>query len=127
MAIYFRSMTFEESFIITKAMMASGASFKWPKYRNSVVDKHSTGGVGDKISLPLAPALACCGLKIPMIRSQIRLTLKITSISNNLFTQKSGRGLGFTGGTLDKLESIPGNEAELLKQFETIWQQFDDL
>ncbi len=87
MAIYFKSMTFNESFIITKAMMNSGSSFKWPKYRNMVVDKHSTGGVGDKISLPLAPALAACGLKVPMI---------------------SGRGLGFTGGTLDKLESIPG-------------------
>jgi thymidine phosphorylase len=87
MAIYFKSMTFSESFIITKAMMSSGTSFKWPKYKNRVVDKHSTGGVGDKISLPLAPALAACGLKVPMI---------------------SGRGLGFTGGTLDKLESIPG-------------------
>lgn len=87
MAIYFKSMTFNESFIFTQAMMRSGSSFRWPKYRNSVVDKHSTGGVGDKISLPLAPALAACGLKVPMI---------------------SGRGLGFTGGTLDKLESIPG-------------------
>lgn len=87
MAIYFKSMTFNESYMITKAMMSSGASFKWPKYQNRVVDKHSTGGVGDKISLPLAPALAACGLKVPMI---------------------SGRGLGFTGGTLDKLEAIPG-------------------
>lgn len=87
MAIWFRSMTFNESFLTTKAMMASGSKFNWSKYRNSVVDKHSTGGVGDKISLPLAPALAACGLKVPMI---------------------SGRGLGFTGGTLDKLESIPG-------------------
>lgn len=92
MAIYFRSMTFNESFIITKEMMNSGSSFNWSKYRNSVVDKHSTGGVGDKISLPLAPALAACGLKVPMI---------------------SGRGLGFTGGTLDKLESIPGFNVNL--------------
>lgn len=87
MAIWFKSMTFDESFLTTRAMMASGSSFNWSKYRNSVVDKHSTGGVGDKISLPLAPALAACGLKVPMI---------------------SGRGLGFTGGTLDKLEAIPG-------------------
>lgn len=64
MAIYFNSMTFEESFIITKAMMDSGSKFNWSKYRNQMVDKHSTGGVGDKISLPLAPALAACGLKV---------------------------------------------------------------
>ena len=87
MAVYFRSMSFDESYLLTKSMMNSGVRFKWPKYRNTVVDKHSTGGVGDKISLPLVPALAACGLRIPMI---------------------SGRGLGFTGGTLDKLESIQG-------------------
>jgi thymidine phosphorylase len=94
MAIYFRKMSFEESFHLTRSMMDSGVKFHWPKHRNSVVDKHSTGGVGDKISLPLAPALAACGLKVPMI---------------------SGRGLGFTGGTLDKLESIPGFKVNLLK------------
>jgi thymidine phosphorylase len=64
MAIYFRSMTYDESFLITKAMLNSGARFRWPQYKNCVVDKHSTGGVGDKISLPLAPALAACGLKV---------------------------------------------------------------
>ncbi len=64
MAVYFRSMTFDESFLFTKSMINSGAKFKWPHFRNSVVDKHSTGGVGDKISLPLAPALAACGLKV---------------------------------------------------------------
>lgn len=87
MAIFYSSMTYEESFYLTESMMRSGSRFEWPNFKNSVVDKHSTGGVGDKISLPLAPALAACGLKVPMI---------------------SGRGLGFTGGTLDKLESIPG-------------------
>lgn len=87
MAIYFQSMSFDEAFYFTHSMMKSGAEFDFSRHRNLVVDKHSTGGVGDKISLPLAPALAACGLKVPMI---------------------SGRGLGFTGGTLDKLESIPG-------------------
>lgn len=94
MAIYFRSMTFDEAFQFTQSMMKSGARFQFTRHRNLIVDKHSTGGVGDKISLPLAPALAACGLKVPMI---------------------SGRGLGFTGGTLDKLESIPGFQASLPK------------
>lgn len=96
MAIYFRSMTFDEAFQFTQSMMKSGARFQFTRHRNLIVDKHSTGGVGDKISLPLAPALAACGLKVPMI---------------------SGRGLGFTGGTLDKLESIPGFQVKYLNQF----------
>lgn len=87
MAIFFKGMSFDEAFHFTRSMMKSGASFDFSRHRSLLVDKHSTGGVGDKISLPLAPALAACGLKVPMI---------------------SGRGLGFTGGTLDKLESIPG-------------------
>ena len=73
---------------LTHAMVHSGTVLDWPKeWTHLVVDKHSTGGVGDKVSLPLAPAVAACGGKVPMI---------------------SGRGLGHTGGTLDKLESIPG-------------------
>jgi thymidine phosphorylase len=94
MAIFFRSMSYDEAFLFTQSMMKSGERFHFPQYRNRVVDKHSTGGVGDKISLPLVPALAACGLKVPMI---------------------SGRGLGFTGGTLDKLESIVGFQASLPK------------
>lgn len=95
MAIFFKGLNFDESYFITDSMMRSGARFNFKKHRNLVVDKHSTGGVGDKISLPLAPALAACGLKIPMI---------------------SGRGLGFTGGTLDKLESIPGFKVSCSKE-----------
>ena len=95
MAIYFKSMTYEESFLITESMMNSGIKFNMSKFRSCVVDKHSTGGVGDKISLPLAPALAACGLKVPMI---------------------SGRGLEFTGGTLDKLESIRGFQVYCSKE-----------
>jgi thymidine phosphorylase len=104
MAIYYKSMTFNESFYLTKAMMNSGDKLSFPKWRNSVVDKHSTGGVGDKISLPLAPALVACGLKVPMI---------------------SGRGLGFTGGTLDKLESIPGYCVSCSKQ--DIYKYIDEV
>ena len=78
---------------LTKAMRDSGKVLAWPKdWSHLVVDKHSTGGVGDKVSIILAPALAACGLKVPMI---------------------SGRGLGHTGGTLDKLESIAGFRVDL--------------
>ena len=68
-------------------MRDSGDVLKFPKDKRPLVDKHSTGGIGDKVSLPLAPLLACLGFRVPMI---------------------SGRGLGITGGTLDKLDSIPG-------------------
>lgn len=88
MAIYLKGMSRAETVNLTRAMVKHGESLSWPEaWRHLVVDKHSTGGVGDKVSLPLAPVLAALGLKVPMI---------------------SGRGLGFTGGTLDKLESIEG-------------------
>nr|XP_056702622.1 LOW QUALITY PROTEIN: thymidine phosphorylase [Euleptes europaea] len=88
MAIRLQGMDAEETLVLTREMVASGRILEWPeKWRGILVDKHSTGGVGDKVSLPLAPALAACGCKVPMI---------------------SGRGLGHTGGTLDKLESVPG-------------------
>ena len=95
----------KSTIFLTKAMRDSGKVLAWPKdWSHLVVDKHSTGGVGDKVSIILAPALAACGLKVPMI---------------------SGRGLGHTGGTLDKLESIAGFRVdlsidELQKQVEEI-------
>ncbi len=87
MAIYFRGLNADETRALTLAMRDSGEKLEFPADSRPVVDKHSTGGVGDKVSLPLAPLLACLGFRVPMI---------------------SGRGLGITGGTLDKLESIPG-------------------
>src|SRR6056297_3342348 len=87
MAIYFQGMTPEETASLTRAMLESGEVFSYPDTAPRVVDKHSTGGIGDKVSLVLAPLLACDEVWVPMI---------------------SGRGLGITGGTLDKLESIPG-------------------
>ena len=87
MAICFRGLTTAETTAFTLAMRDSGAVLKFPRDTRPLVDKHSTGGIGDKVSLPLAPLLACLGFRVPMI---------------------SGRGLGITGGTLDKLDSIPG-------------------
>jgi len=87
MAIYFRGLNTAETTALTLAMRDSGDVLKFPKDKRPLVDKHSTGGIGDKVSLPLAPLLACLGFRVPMI---------------------SGRGLGITGGTLDKLDSIPG-------------------
>ncbi|UJR09602.1 hypothetical protein I4U23_013837 [Adineta vaga] len=92
MAIFIRGMSENEICSLTMSMRDSGERLKWPQYRGSVVDKHSTGGIGDKISIPLAPALAACELKVPMM---------------------AGRGLGITGGTLDKLESMPGYQTQL--------------
>lgn len=92
MAVFFRGMSLEETTALTEAMLRSGRALAWPADAPPRVDKHSTGGVGDKTSLVLAPLLACDGLWVPMI---------------------SGRGLGLTGGTLDKLESIPGFRTRL--------------
>ncbi|ELB92813.1 thymidine phosphorylase, partial [Rhodococcus wratislaviensis IFP 2016] len=92
MAIYFRGMTREEVSRWTTAMISSGRRLDFTHLGRPTVDKHSTGGVGDKITLPLAPLVAACGAAVP---------------------QLSGRGLGHTGGTLDKLESIPGWRADL--------------
>lgn len=91
MAIYLRGMDASETATLTDSMLHSGVVLNWPA-GSPVVDKHSTGGIGDKVSLLLAPLLACCGLRVPMI---------------------SGRGLGPTGGTLDKLEAIPGFRTNL--------------
>jgi pyrimidine-nucleoside phosphorylase len=87
MAVFFRGLNTAETMALTLAMRDSGDVLKFPKDPRPLVDKHSTGGIGDKVSLPLAPLLACLGFRVPMI---------------------SGRGLGITGGTLDKLDSIPG-------------------
>lgn len=87
MAVFFRGLNTEETTALTLAMRDSGEVLKFPRDKRPLVDKHSTGGIGDKVSLPLAPLLACLDFRVPMI---------------------SGRGLGITGGTLDKLDSIPG-------------------
>ena len=92
MAVFLNGMTTAETAALTDHMLASGERFEWDAGDRPMVDKHSTGGIGDKVSLLLAPMLACCGLGVPMI---------------------SGRGLGSTGGTLDKLEAIPGFRTDL--------------
>ena len=92
MAIFFSGLNSAETAALTLAMRDSGDVLQFPKDRRPLVDKHSTGGVGDKVSLPLAPLLACLGFRVPMV---------------------SGRGLGITGGTLDKLDSIPGFQTSL--------------
>jgi pyrimidine-nucleoside phosphorylase len=104
MAVYFRGMTSAETHHLTEAMMRSGRVLRYPEGSPPKIDKHSTGGVGDKVSIVLAPLLACDEVWVPMI---------------------SGRGLGITGGTLDKLESISGfnvnlDEKRALKQLEKI-------
>ncbi|MDA0986087.1 MAG: thymidine phosphorylase [Bacteroidetes bacterium] len=100
MAIYFNGMTEDETFNLTSAYINSGQKIDLSFIKNPKVDKHSTGGVGDKISLLLAPIVAACGVTVPMI---------------------SGRGLGHTGGTLDKLESIPNFKTNLsIEEFKKI-------
>jgi pyrimidine-nucleoside phosphorylase len=92
MAIFFRGMDDHELGTWADAMTRSGDVIDLSRVARPKIDKHSTGGVGDKISIPLAPAVAACGVAVPMV---------------------SGRGLGHTGGTLDKLESIPGFRVDL--------------
>lgn len=92
MAICCRGLEPEEGAALTRAMLASGAALDFGDWKTPRVDKHSTGGVGDKVSLILAPLVACLGVAVPMM---------------------SGRGLGHTGGTTDKLESIPGLSTSL--------------
>jgi pyrimidine-nucleoside phosphorylase len=100
MAIVLNGMDEDETFWLTEEFIASGKVVEFPEIDGSIVDKHSTGGVGDKVSLMLAPIAAECGSYVPML---------------------SGRSLGHTGGTLDKLESIPGFKAEIpLEKFRDI-------
>jgi len=99
MAVYFKSMTSEEIATFTTAMLQSGEQVFFDPANKLYIDKHSSGGIGDKVSIILAPLMAVCGLKVPML---------------------SGRGLGHTGGTLDKLEAIPGFRTNLsIEEFKT--------
>ena len=104
MAVFFKGMTDEETAVLTEAMLRSGKSLDFSHLKTPTVDKHSTGGVGDKTSLILAPIVAAAGVPVPMI---------------------AGRGLGHTGGTIDKLEAIPGFSCDLtLEQFAKRVEQY---
>ncbi len=92
MAITLKGLSPGETVALTRSMLASGTTLGTSMLRSPKIDKHSTGGIGDKVSLVLAPLAACCGIAVPMI---------------------AGRGLGLTGGTIDKLESIPGYRTDL--------------
>lgn len=102
MAIYFKGMTTEETAYLTDAMLYSGTTF--PFFGKNSVDKHSTGGVGDKTSFVLGPIAAACGVKVPMI---------------------AGRGLGHTGGTVDKIEAVKGFKTEI--SIDEFCKQMEDL
>ena len=103
MAVLWRGMTRAELAALTESMLHSGSVLDWSSLPAPKVDKHSTGGVGDKTSLVIAPVVAAAGLYVPMI---------------------SGRGLGHSGGTLDKLESIPGFNVNLkLDEFRSVLEK----
>ena len=102
-AMFLRGLTDAETAALTDSMLRSGVTLTWPESCLPRADKHSTGGIGDKVSLPLAPLLACCDVCVPML---------------------SGRGLGPTGGTLDKLESIAGFRTNLsLEEIHRVTQE----
>jgi len=100
MAVCFNTLSTRETATLTRCMVESGVTLDWKNFDRPLVDKHSTGGVGDKVSIVLAPLVASLGVAVPMM---------------------AGRGLGHTGGTIDKLESIPGFRTELtVEEFQNV-------
>ncbi|MBN1466312.1 thymidine phosphorylase [candidate division KSB1 bacterium] len=104
MAIYMHGMSFDETAVLTRSMLESGIRMNFKNMPGRKIDKHSTGGVGDKVSLILAPLVAAAGVRVPMI---------------------SGRGLGHSGGTLDKLDAIPGFRTHL--SIDEFYQQVEEI